>query len=401
MNKKISLIITIILISNIIRYIGVASDITSFATITRVIYAFMTWGLLLIFPYKLFKYNDFGKLTNTIIKVLLLLGIYQIIVTIFNNDPVLNTLGNKYITLFTNPNCAISFIAPLFIYCAMTNNILNKILSSVKKYIYTLIPLVPFYNFFITTPFFFLIFKKYVNKKTALLIILSLILCLFTAIGGARTAFGILALCITAYFINYTLSSRILNKIFCIATILLPFILFIPMLNNSDEESIFQYYSQNLNTEDEKLATDTRTFLYKEMAEDLTKTDSWLMGKGAHCYYYSNTFFLTTSDNADHYHRLTSEVTFLHYLLHGGIVYTTLYYSLFVIAILMAAFKGKSKFIRCAGAMLASLYLCNFISTYQTFGVFSFTMFVFMGCCLSKTWLNYSNKDINDMFKIK
>ena len=401
MNKKVSQIISIIIIANIIRFVGIASGITSIASITRVIYAFMAWGILFIYPYRLFKYNDFGKLANFIIKALLLLSIYQVFVALFNNDPILNNLGNKYITLFTVPDCALSLLAPLFIYFAMAGNLLKKLLSSFRKFTYLQIPLLPFINFFSSAPFYAIAFKKYTNKKTSFLIILSVFLSLLSAIQGSRTGFVILTLCLVAYFINYTLSSRLLNKLFCITAIVLPFIIFVPMLYNTNDETIFQYYSNNLDVDDEELTADTRSFLYQEMAEDLTNTNSWVMGKGASSYYYSNTFFLSTSDNADFCYRMAPEVSFLNYLLRGGIVYTTLFYTLFIIAILLAAFKGKSKFIRCIGALLASFYFIHFVSTFHSFGFPQFVMFVFMGCCLSKTWLGYSNKDINEMFKTK
>ena len=72
--------------------------------------------------------------------------------------------------------------------------------------------------------------------------------------------------------------------------------------------------------------TDTRTFLYQELAEDLTMTDSWIMGKGAFSHYYSHIFLISDSEGSDFHYRMTVEVGVLNFLLHGGLVYVILYY---------------------------------------------------------------------------
>ena len=400
MKNRTTLIIKITAFAYIIRTFGLLIPNGNIIFLSKLLFALMIWCAIIIFPYKSLKYNNFNKYGNLILKALLILGIYQICITIFSENKIYNLVGgNKYITLFFNADCALNFAPPIFAYLATKENVIQSTVSGIKKILYSMIILLPLGNLFSFTPWFTTAIQPYTNKKNKFLIIIGFVLTLFVGLfGGARSSLVFLAFCFAAYFISYVINSRLLNKIFCIVTIILPFILFVPMMYNNGE-SVFEYLSNNLNIQDEEFTTDTRTFLYQELAEDLTMTDSWIMGKGAFSHYYSHIFLISDSEGSDFHYRMTVEVGVLNFLLHGGLVYVILYYGLFVLAILTALFKGKSKFMQCNAALLSGYFFCSFFACFVGISFTYIYIFITIGFCLSRKWLNYSDQEIVNLFR--
>ena len=115
--------------------------------------------------------------------------------------------------------------------------------------------------------------------------------------------------------------------------------------------SIFEIL-QDLYFDTNDMAQDTRSFIFYELSEDLTRNHEWIYGKGMLGVCYSPFFDSSTNPNADSAYRIGLEVGFLQYLLKGGLLYLSLIMLTFLGAIYNAFFKSKSKFIKTIGVLL-------------------------------------------------
>lgn len=105
--------------------------------------------------------------------------------------------------------------------------------------------------------------------------------------------------------------------------------------------SIFEIL-QDLYFDTNDMAQDTRSFIFYELSEDLTRNHEWIYGKGMLGVCYSPFFDSSTNPNADSAYRIGLEVGFLQYLLKGGLLYLSLIMLTFLGAIYNAFFKSKT-----------------------------------------------------------
>ena len=131
-------------------------------------------------------------------------------------------------------------------------------------------------------------------------------------------------------------------------------------------------------TDDTSISADTRTFLYVEMANDLTNSHSWLIGKGAFSHYYS---------------------VYFNHLLRGGILYVLAYYGLILFAVYKSTWQGNNKFVRSIGIIAVGWYFNSFVGDITGCKFYHIAFFLLIGCCLSKKWLNYTDIDIKRIMK--
>lgn len=52
-----------------------------------------------VFPYGYIRNNDFDKISNTILRVIILLSVVAVLRSVFNEDADMYALGNKWMTL--------------------------------------------------------------------------------------------------------------------------------------------------------------------------------------------------------------------------------------------------------------------------------------------------------------
>lgn len=371
----------------------------------KAIYSMSMWINFAMFPYVLIKYNNFTKTGNYILTALVIMAVLQILRAALNSDPSLYTLGNKWFTLFGNEYTSLLMLAPLFTYMGTLSY--GVIILKKTTYSYLIIGLV--LSVFMKYPLgmlsiFTIVFYPYVNKKFRILIIIAIVEAFIKATTGnnpTRMYIIIIGFALCCYALVYIVKKIKLLKLFSAVVIISPLMLFVPILNfaNQDEttfQKIQEYIMQESNNEN--LSTDTRTFLYIEMAEDLTKSNSWLFGKGAFSIYHS-VFF----DNAStrRFGRLSSEVPFLNYLLRGGICYVIAYFGLLIYAIYLGIWKGKNKFVKSIAIIVSGWYFNSFIGDITGCRYYHLAFFVLLGCCLSRKWLNYTDEDIKLILKQK
>ena len=155
---------------------------------------------------------------------------------------------------------------------------------------------------------------------------------------------------------------------------------------------IFSYIASGRATLATIETTDTRTFLYEEVIDDLKNSNSLWFGKGAMGKYHS-AYFAQGVEGGDAADRINVEVGVLSMLLKGGIVNLVLNFILLLYAIYYA-FKSNNKFTE----YLAILVLCHFLSLFianiPQYSIFSFTIWIAIGGCLSVAVRKPSDKMI-------
>lgn len=364
------------------------------------------WVGVFLFPFALIKRNDFPKQANWLLRALVVMGVFQILRSAINTDPELDAIGNKWLTLFGNEYTSLLLVPPLFAYLGTLGY--GALLLRRVTYIYLAVGLVlsVLMKFPLAMPMTFaVVFYPYVNKKYRLLIVIAAAEAFIKATTGAnpsRMYLIVLGFALCAYFLVYKIrnNSKVL-KVFAVAVVIAPLVIFVPILGLSDkEETTFQKIQSYVMQEsgDEVMASDTRTFLYLEMAEDLTNTNSWVIGKGAFSRYYS---FYFDDSSIGKYGRISSEVPFLNYLLRGGLCYVIAYFGLLFYAIYLGIWKGRNKFVQFIAVLALGWYFNSFVGDITGCRFYHFAFFLLLGCCLSSKWRNCSDAEIKTLLPLR
>lgn len=226
---------------------------------------------------------------------------------------------------------------------------------------------------------------------------------LLFAILGARVYFIFSLYALAAYLLCYRWHKKRLQKLLCIISILSPLVCFLPLFSDSAnaESSNFKVILDYVMGDDknEDMKADTRTFLYLEMASDLTQNNAWIIGKGANSRYYSQYF--SGLNDGDSSNRLISEVPFLLFTLRGGMIYSILYLSFFLVCIYRSVWKGKSRFLNCIGIMLTGWFANLFVGDVNGCSFYHLILFSLCGLALSHRWLNMSDYEIKQLLNAK
>ena len=197
-----------------------------------------------------------------------------------------------------------------------------------------------------------------------------------------------LALIYTFFDIN-----KKLMKWLCYSIIILP-LFYVVMTLIDPSFSIFQFILDAVleNTGDQNMADDTRTFLFLEVANDLTSNSAWLLGKGARSSYFSPYF---VSADGDYYYRIVCEVALLHYLIRGGILFVVFHYGLIVYAIRKAFKFGNNKFVISIAILATGWLFVSCFSSAHGFNIQYISFYILLGCCLSNKWLQMTDSEIS------
>lgn len=144
-------------------------------------------------------------------------------------------------------------------------------------------------------------------------------------------------------------------------------------------DSIFAILESQYGSKSE-MTKDSRTFLFQELNEDLTRTSSWFYGKGIFGTYYSQVMYnnaLIGQANSDNEYRLGTESGYLWLLLKGGIIYFILYVLLFYTAIILGN-KSGNYWLIFLSFILANRLLLMFVSFTPTFDVSNILIWLFV-----------------------
>ena len=367
--------------------------------IVKVICGVSLWLCVFMFPYKYIKHNDFGRIANITLRFIFILTVVAVIRSVFDDSGVV--IGNKWMSLFGNPDCAFMLLTPCFAFLGTD----EKSLSEMKKILFLYLVLgslliladryVTHGVLWISVAFF-----PYVNKKYKFLIFISLFVAIYRSFYDdetSRTTIIVLAFSLASYLLAYVYKGKTLLFIFCATTIILPTIYVCFTLTN-DDYSIFNVILSLVleKTGDATLATDTRTFLFWEMATDLTNNDAWILGKGAYSHYFSHYFL---KSEGDHFNRINCEVTLLQFLLRSGVIYVITYYSLLIYIIHKSLTKSRNRFLLSVAVMASGWFFVSCMSSVNGCDFKHLGFFLLLGCCLSPFWLEKSDDEIKEIME--
>jgi hypothetical protein len=237
---------------------------------------------------------------------------------------------------------------------------------------------------------FLITLLPYQKKKNTLIILVCGVILFYVASLYSMRAMAIrqilLVVCLLAIYLRGKYNWKWVIP-FSFLALLLPFIL-VQQSVATGESAIKKYLSQSSNDE---LSVDTRTFVYRELFEDLVTNNRLLVGKGATGRYYS-AYFSTQEGDSDS--RIAIEVGVLGMLLKGGLIAVVLNLTLLVIAIYYAFFKSKNYYVPGVGFVLLVHFVLLFIENVIIYSSYNFWIWFFIGICLSKQIRHMSNFEI-------
>ncbi len=194
---------------------------------------------------------------------------------------------------------------------------------------------------------------------------------------------------IAAYYLMQSskLNRKIVNT-FVVIILLLPLISLYFGLNG---QSVFQLILGNEYSGSSQFNpySDTRTFLYYEVFQDLKLNNAFLLGKGLNAGYASEVFGT--------YSRPIVEVGFLQILLKTGVVGFILYISVIISSIAMTLRKSRSLFMKSLGLLLVGYVLMIFIENIIGYNMLNIMIWIAVGMCHSETLLELSDRDLSKL----
>lgn len=170
----------------------------------------------------------------------------------------------------------------------------------------------------------------------------------------------------------------------------LPFYLLVSSIIT--RESAFEKYLVLI--DDPELGSDTRTFLYTEVYDDLKYNELLTVGKGSVARYYSPYF---ETEEGDHSLRLSVEAGILAIMLSGGFIAVFLNLALLLIAIYLALFRSRNYFVVSIGFFLIVHTILLFIESFVVYSLYNLMVWFLVGICLSEEIRSMNNTKIYNL----
>ncbi len=144
------------------------------------------------------------------------------------------------------------------------------------------------------------------------------------------------------------------------------------------------------------LTTDTRTFLFVELFDDLSASEE-LIGRGALGTYYSPYFYMLQRmgvEGGDHYQRSVNEVGYLHIIFKGGYVMLILYLLILLPAAYLGIFRSNNYIARMSGYLILCYLIIWLVSYYPVYSAEYILLWMAVGTALSPTARAYTNLEV-------
>lgn len=251
------------------------------------------------------------------------------------------------------------------------------------QYIYTF-GLLKWVLFF---PFFLLSFNYQKRRRKILVGISIFVFILLSIYNGQRINFLFLVILIGFSVFEYFRITKIsLNKkigIFIVLTLLVLYsISKIPQITNE------------INKRDD-LTTDTRTFLFIELFNDMS-FEELRIGRGAMGTYFSPFFEYTEKHGlwGDSPTRSVNEVGYLQMILKGGWIMMGLYLLILFPSAYLGIFKSNNFIARACGYYILGYLITWTISYYPTYSCEYILVWISAGTCMSNSLRKMTNKEI-------
>ena len=358
----------------------------------KLIFSIGIWTAVITFPFSLLKKARFSRFDNLLLLFLLLMGIFQTLRSLFYTPPNEVVIGNKYVSLFFNEYTSLLFIPPLFTYLGISKHSPKYLFQSTIYYICIGLPFILLLKLPLASlAIYSIVFLPYVTNKYKILIILTILESILAGLTGGRMFLIVVFFAIMSFLLIYVIKNVVITYAFCVCFSFAPvLIISSTILSYNQDTSFFQKITSDV--DNEEMSVDTRTFLYVEVAEDLTNSDSWLLGKGAYSHYYSH-YFSQNVEGGDNEERLLCEVPFLLLLLRSGLIYVLVYFSLLLIGV-FKSLKSNNKFVQSLGIIILGWYFNSFIGDVSGCKLQNLALFLLLGVCLSPKWRKMADRRI-------
>ncbi len=352
--------------------------------------------------YKVLK-KDIPKLAFNLILLLIFWNIFCVFRSLFFNVGTLTTLfGNVYtslavlipfIIIFSLKKINIKILHNYFIRVMQLGIILFLVFLGLggtsfnETQILILLLLLQPTIFLITI-------LSYQNKNSkALIFICSVLLFIVAFMYSNRTMMVrevLLFIGFVAVYLYYKFKLRWILRI-SFLLLFLPSILIVQSLYTG--ESAFSVFLARVS--DNEMSTDTRTFLYTELFDDLVDNNQLIIGKSANGKYYSEYF---STEEGDSENRLGMEVGVLTMLLKGGLIAVVLNLIILIFAIYLAFFRSNNYYVVGVGYMLFIHTILLFIDNRIGYTTYNFVIWFFIGVCFSKEIRRINNIELARLF---
>lgn len=356
--------------------------------------ALFCWISLLAGLKRINYVNTLDKLPRILIKMLMAIVLISFLHSVFYGSVY---SGDKYVVILTNKVGLLDLVGVFTVASFLSIYDLKYLLKASIIFIVISIALL-FIQRDVTEDAYFLgyvllytpIFIPYVSKTSKYVFLFSYAASLYAFFGGGRQIILLLFFTILAI-----LSSRYLNKkhiyygslLIC----MIPLVLFIWSILN--EMSIFQYIQSFYTGSNEELSSDSRTFLWMELFQDMYYWDVWtfIFGKGVLGHYISD-FFETS-------HRFSIEVPILQWFLQAGLSYVVVFTCLIFAAIFNLYKYGNNKMASIASILISGFYFNCFISNLLGYNIGVWGVWCMISMAFNKQILEISDDEIALVFK--
>jgi len=134
----------------------------------------------------------------------------------------------------------------------------------------------------------------------------------------------------------------------------------------------------------DNMTVDTRTFLFVELADDLSDRNR-IYGRGVLGTYYSPYFSYAEAHGleGDSSTRSVVEVGYLHMILKGGAIMVVLYLIVLVPAAYLGIFRSNNSIAKGGGYLIAAYLVMWTISYYSVFNAENIILWMAVGACMS------------------
>lgn len=281
----------------------------------------------------------------------------------------------------------------------------------IRKYLVVVLPLalilLPFTYIFASQLFsrlaipvtILILLIPYLKKKWIIKFLLILTIFVFSEPGFRTGIIKIItSVLLLVYFYTGLIKFKIIKRILFIILLAMPPVLFISAI--TEDFNIFKELSSNDNLSYEvqeagtstKQNSDTRTFLYLEVLNDLVNTDNLILGKSPSQGYKS--IYFADSGGAKDGYRFSSEVHVLNLLLHFGLVGFLLMLFFTVSVAYYGIFKSNNRLAITLGFVLLSRYILFFIEEFTRFNFNFYFFWLILGLVASKPFRDMDDRQI-------
>jgi hypothetical protein len=387
---------------DILRYIGIDGSLQGFyATYFSAIIIYFSFFWLVNSQFQAFKFSR-----ENILKVWLFILTFAI-----GSGIILASDYWDYKQLFLN---VLGFsITPLFYYLGLRVSNILFTLNFYLKWVFTfgilLIPIGDLTNYElyarIMIPVTFLIlFFPFVKTQIKILLFVVTFLSTITApdFRSFQIKIGFASLLLLGYYFRRFFTKKIMLFTH-MAIFLLPFFFILGAIffdYNFFRDGVNpnkRQYIVNVGNNESDLLSDTRTFLYVEILEDLNGRE-WLIGKSA-IGSYNSTFYGVGGGDLNG-KRYSSEVGILNILLRNGLIGIIVYLTLLFRITRRAIIRSKNYLISSLALLLAFRWPLTFIEEFTQYDINFFFFWILLGFISNNSYQSYSNTELASNFDL-